>query len=98
MAVESAGLGAIRIGTRGSQLARWQSGWVADRLRAAHPGRAVELVEIRTEGDRDRNSPLASIGGAGLFTKEIQRALVEGRVEVARPQPQGPADERGPRA
>jgi len=78
-----AGAGTIRIGTRGSQLARWQSGWVADRLRALHPGLAVELVEIRTEGDRDRNSPLAAIGGTGLFTKEIQRALAEGAVEVA---------------
>lgn len=73
----------IRIGTRGSHLARWQSGWVADQLRALHPGLAVELVEIKTQGDRDRNSPLASIGGTGLFTKEIQRALVDGRVEVA---------------
>ena len=73
----------IRIGTRGSHLARWQSGWVADRLREAHPGLAVELVEIRTQGDRDRDSPLAAIGGAGLFTKEIQRALADGRVEVA---------------
>ena len=73
----------IRIGTRGSQLARWQSEWVADRLRTLHPGLSVELVEIRTQGDRDRNSPLAAIGGMGLFTKEIQRALVEGRVEVA---------------
>jgi hydroxymethylbilane synthase len=76
-------LNLIRIGTRGSQLARWQAEWVADRLRAAHPGLAVELVEIKTQGDRDRNSPLAAIGGAGLFTKEIQRALVEGMVEVA---------------
>ncbi len=75
--------GSLRIGTRGSHLARWQSGWVADRLRAEHPGLVVELVEIRTQGDRDRNSPLAAIGGAGLFTKEIQRALAEGRVEVA---------------
>jgi len=74
---------AIRIGTRGSHLARWQSGWVADRLRALHPGLEVELVEIRTTGDRDRNSPLAAIGGTGLFTKEIQRALSEGLVEVA---------------
>lgn len=73
----------IRIGTRGSQLARWQSEWVADQLRGHHPGLAVELVEIKTQGDRDRNSPLAAIGGAGLFTKEIQRALVEGVVEVA---------------
>jgi hydroxymethylbilane synthase len=73
----------IRIGTRGSHLARWQSGWVADRLRALHPGLEVELVEIKTQGDRDRNSPLAAIGGTGLFTKEIQRALSEGLVEVA---------------
>jgi len=75
--------GTIRIGTRGSRLARWQSEWVADRLRAHHPGLAVELVEIKTQGDRDRNSPLAAIGGTGLFTKEIQRALVDGAVEVA---------------
>lgn len=73
----------IRIGTRGSALARWQAEWVAARLREAHPGLAVELVEIRTHGDRDRNSPLAAIGGSGLFTKEIQRALADGAVEVA---------------
>ena len=73
----------IRIGTRGSHLARWQSEWVADRLREHHPGLTVELVEIKTQGDRDRNSPLAAIGGSGLFTKEIQRALAEGLVEVA---------------
>jgi len=75
--------GTIRIGTRGSRLARWQSGWVADRLRQLHPGLDVVLVEIKTHGDRDRNSPLAAIGGAGLFTKEIQRALADGLVEVA---------------
>ena len=73
----------IRIGTRGSHLARWQSGWVADQLRQAHPGLMVELIEIKTLGDRDRNSPLALIGGSGLFTKEIQRALVERSIEVA---------------
>src|SRR5262245_20359819 len=74
---------AIRIGTRGSHLARWQAGWVADRLRALHPGLEVELVEIKTQGDRDRNSPLAAIGGTGLFTKEIQRALLVSSVELA---------------
>ena len=73
----------VRIGTRGSPLARWQAGWVADRLRAAHPGLAVDLVEIKTQGDRDRNTPLAEIGGLGLFTKEIQRALLDGAVDVA---------------
>jgi hydroxymethylbilane synthase len=73
----------IRIGTRGSHLARWQSEWVADRLREHHPALIVELIEIKTQGDRDRNSPLATIGGSGLFTKEIQRSLAEGLVEVA---------------
>ena len=73
----------IRIGTRGSQLARWQANWVAEQLRLHHPGLAVELVEIKTQGDRDRNSPLAAIGGVGLFTKEIQRAVVEKSVDLA---------------
>ena len=73
----------IRIGTRGSQLARWQSGWVAARLRDFNCGLNVELIEIKTQGDRDRNTPLSEIGGIGLFTKEIQRALLEGTVDIA---------------
>jgi hydroxymethylbilane synthase len=73
----------IRIGTRGSHLARWQADWVADRLRACHPGLKVDVVEIKTHGDRDRHSSLAAIGGAGLFTKEIQQALLDGVVDVA---------------
>ncbi len=73
----------IRIGTRGSLLARWQADWVADRLRALHPEIAVELVEIKTRGDLDRDSPLSAIGGMGIFTKEIQRALSRGDVDVA---------------
>lgn len=76
-------IASLRIGTRGSQLARWQSEWVAQSLRDAHPGLDVQLVEIKTQGDRDRVSSLAAIGGQGLFTKEIQRALADGRVEVA---------------
>ena len=74
---------AVRIGTRGSPLARWQADWVADRLRALHTGLDVILVEIKTQGDRDRNTPLAQIGGLGLFTKEIQRALADGAVDLA---------------
>lgn len=73
----------MKIGTRGSPLARWQADWVAEALRASHPGLAVEIVEIKTKGDRDRNSPLAAIGGTGLFTKEIQRAVCEGAADVA---------------
>lgn len=56
---------------------------MAARLREEHAGLVVELVEIRTQGDRDRNSPLSAIGGQGLFTKEIQRALLGGLVDVA---------------
>jgi hydroxymethylbilane synthase len=73
----------IRIGTRGSPLARWQAGWVAERLRALDPGVPVELVEIKTQGDRDRAAPLAAFGGVGLFTREIQRALQDAWVDVA---------------
>ncbi|MFO0950169.1 MAG: hydroxymethylbilane synthase [Isosphaeraceae bacterium] len=73
----------VRIGTRGSPLARWQAEWVSARLAEAPPGLVVELVEIKTQGDRDRNTPLAQIGGLGLFTKEIQRALLDGTVDLA---------------
>jgi hydroxymethylbilane synthase len=73
----------LRIATRGSDLALWQTRWVADRLRAAHPGLAVELVEVKTLGDRDRNSPLAAIGGQGLFTKEVQQAVLDGAADLA---------------
>lgn len=84
MAGSSEGRGeTLRIGTRGSNLARWQSEWVAARLKAAHPGLRVELVEVKTQGDADRQSPLSAIGGQGLFTKEIQRGLLDRRVEVA---------------
>lgn len=63
---------------------RWQSDWVATGSCEANPGLVlVEIVEIKTQGDRDRNTPLAQIGGLGLFTKEIQRALLEGAVDIA---------------
>jgi hydroxymethylbilane synthase len=83
MTVETPKSGTIRIGTRGSRLALWQAGWVAHRLRGIHPGLKVELVEIKTRGDRDRTSALAAIGGVGLFTKEIQRAIGDGSVDLA---------------
>src|SRR5437899_12164133 len=70
----------LRIGTRGSRLALWQANFVAERLRAHD---AVELVEIQTAGDQVRDVPLSQIGGDGVFTKEIQRALLERRVDAA---------------
>src|SRR5437660_3025892 len=73
----------LRIGTRGSPLALWQARHVADRLRPLGAPRAVELVEIETAGDRVRDLALSQIGGDGVFTKEIQRALLDGAVDVA---------------
>src|SRR5215471_3361071 len=73
----------IRIGTRGSKLALWQANHVADRLRPLTAPRPVELVVIATAGDQVRDVPLAQIGGEGVFTKEIQRALLAGTVDVA---------------
>jgi hydroxymethylbilane synthase len=70
----------LRIGTRGSPLALWQANFVAEQLRSQAES---ELVEIQTEGDVDRDKPLNAVGGDGLFTKEIQRALLERRVDVA---------------
>jgi hydroxymethylbilane synthase len=75
--------GAVRIGTRGSPLARWQAEWVAGQLRRHHPGRDVALVEIQTRGDHDQNSPSAAGWGIGVFTKELQRELLEGTIDVA---------------
>jgi len=70
----------LRLGTRASALARWQAEWVASELQGR--GVAVELVPITTAGDRQQG-PLKNIGGQGLFTKEIQRALAENRIDLA---------------
>ncbi len=71
----------LRLGTRRSALATTQSTWVADRLRAL--GHAVELVEITTEGDRDRTTPLATMGGTGVFVSALREALRDGSVDLA---------------
>jgi hydroxymethylbilane synthase len=70
----------LRLGTRSSALARWQAEWVAARLQAF--GEAVELVLIPTAGDRSRE-PITAMGSPGAFTKEIQRALLDCRVDLA---------------
>jgi hydroxymethylbilane synthase len=72
----------LRIGTRGSPLALWQAQHVQGLLRGVTE-RPVELVEIETSGDRVRDVALTQIGGDGVFTKEIQRALLAGAVDVA---------------
>jgi hydroxymethylbilane synthase len=77
----------LRIGTRGSPLALYQANEVRDRLIAAHPALAapdaVVIEIIRTTGDRVRDRALAEIGGKGLFTKEIEQALYDDRIDVA---------------
>ncbi len=74
---------ALRIGTRGSPLALWQANYVADRLAPIALPRRVEVVRVQTEGDRDQSASLAHIGGQGVFTKDIQRAVLNGWVNVA---------------
>lgn len=73
----------LRIGTRGSPLALWQAHHVRDLLRAVAPDRPVEFVEIETVGDQVRDVPLVQLGGDGAFTKAIQQALLDHRVDVA---------------
>ncbi|HEX5443887.1 MAG TPA: hydroxymethylbilane synthase [Pirellulales bacterium] len=71
----------MRIGTRGSALARWQAEWVAGRLRDA--GVEVSLAPISTQGDRQQSGPVETIGGQGVFTKELQRALLDDQIDLA---------------
>ncbi|MEX0892827.1 MAG: hydroxymethylbilane synthase [Gemmatimonadota bacterium] len=73
----------IRLVSRGSQLALWQSHHVRDRLRAAHPDLEVEVVVVKTTGDRITDVPLSRIGDKGLFTKEVDDALLDGRADAA---------------
>nr|VFK51546.1 MAG: hydroxymethylbilane synthase [Candidatus Kentron sp. TC] len=73
----------IRIATRRSPLAVCQAEYVARRLRKFFPGMATELVPIVTRGDKILDAPLARIGGKGLFVKELERALLEGKADIA---------------
>jgi hydroxymethylbilane synthase len=73
----------IRIGTRGSALALQQTQIVVAQLKAAWPDLTVDVVEIRTTGDRIQDVPLAKIGDKGLFVKEIEEALLDGRIDWA---------------
>ncbi|SON51322.1 hydroxymethylbilane synthase [Vibrio tapetis] len=73
----------IRIATRKSPLALWQAYYVRDALQAAHPGLEVELVTMVTKGDIILDTPLAKVGGKGLFVKELEVAMLEGRADLA---------------
>jgi hydroxymethylbilane synthase len=73
----------VRLGSRGSRLALTQAELAAEALRQANPELDVALVPITTTGDRDRSKPFGEIGARGVFVKEIEEALLEGRVDVA---------------
>jgi len=69
------------IGSRGSQLALWQAQWIAARL--AEDGHETRIDIIKTTGDKITDVPLAKVGTKGLFTKEIEEALLDGRIDLA---------------
>jgi len=73
----------LRIATRKSPLALWQAEHVRTCLQQLHPGLQVELVTMSTQGDRVLDSPLAKIGGKGLFVKELEQGMLAGRADIA---------------
>lgn len=73
----------IRIASRGSALALWQTNHVKTLLESAHPGIAVEITIIKTTGDQILNSPLSVIGGKGVFTKELEESLLANETDIA---------------
>ncbi len=73
----------IKIGTRGSKLALWQANWIKTELNKNTPTFSIEIVIIKTKGDKILDVPLAKVGGKGLFVKEIEEALLDGRIDLA---------------
>lgn len=73
----------LRIATRGSALALWQTRWVADQLRAIEPGLEVEEVQVVTQGDRVQDRPLHEVGGKGLFVSEVEAYVARGEADLA---------------
>lgn len=73
----------LRIATRKSPLALWQAEHVAEKLRKAHPGLNIELVSMLTRGDKILDSPLAKVGGKGLFVKELEQGLLANQADLA---------------
>jgi hydroxymethylbilane synthase len=73
----------LTIGSRGSKLALWQAEWMRARLRSLYPQTEVSIEVIKTSGDVLKDAPLAVIGGQGVFTKELEEALLDGRIDLA---------------
>lgn len=81
--VKRAATGVLRIATRQSPLALWQAEHIKARLLALYPELTVELITFTTKGDKILDTPLAKIGGKGLFVKELEVAMLEGRADIA---------------
>jgi hydroxymethylbilane synthase len=73
----------VRIATRKSPLAMWQAEHVAQALRTAHPGLDIEILGMSTQGDKILDTPLAKIGGKGLFVKELEQGMLDGSADIA---------------
>ncbi|MCJ7615676.1 MAG: hydroxymethylbilane synthase [Desulfobacterales bacterium] len=73
----------IKIGTRGSKLALWQANWVKSAITSINPSLSVDLIIIKTKGDKILDVPLAMVGGKGLFVKEIEEALLSRQIDIA---------------
>jgi hydroxymethylbilane synthase len=73
----------VRLGSRGSPLALWQTRWVATALQRHHPGLQTDIVVIRTAGDRNRRDPLSRLGGKGIFVQDIEMALLRQEIDLA---------------
>ncbi|MEI8021527.1 MAG: hydroxymethylbilane synthase, partial [Schlesneria sp.] len=73
----------LRIATRASQLALWQSNYISSLIRQVDSEVAVELVHVSTTGDRDQTETLRSLGSFGVFTREVQLTVLDGRADLA---------------
>ena len=73
----------LRIATRKSPLALWQANYVSDLLKHYHPDLTIELVTMTTQGDKILDTPLAKVGGKGLFVKELETGMLEGKADIA---------------
>ena len=73
----------LTIGTRGSPLALWQAHWIKFQLESLHDDLTVDLVKIKTSGDKIQDVPLAKVGGKGLFTKEIEESMLRYETDIA---------------
>lgn len=81
--IRSASDKTLVVGTRGSQLARAQTQWVIDHISKAYPDLSIQMKVISTAGDRQQDKPLPEIGGKGLFTEDLERALLDGSIDLA---------------